>query len=435
MDGKLAEMFVTFGGEISFSLNDTSPEKNSTTRESRNSSISIYFILIPYILISTSGTIGNSIFCVIMWRSKRMQSAANVFMQHLCIANILFITVSTPMFLSRYVFRNEWKHDELLCKFSSSIVYVTVTAAFLLMTAVAIDRHRSIFSVTRRMQAATTYALVAIIWLVSICVAAPYFLFYEAKPQKSMNLETGEFVDEIRCRLQFPEPAAELRKLSTLIAIGIQYVIPLCINVPCYGHVCYLLWRKHMQLNSRQSQLQRGRLLKRERQKLRTIIMLISILLIFVAGWSPLFISQIISELNITTKFISVHTFLVCHLLGALSVAISPYLYLMSDTFRHEFNAVLCCCWSKSALSQRPNGTFHSVVSEQSNGAPTPQTSIRSSLNSSSRKSSASSVVRLFTKRRSRQHSEQSNRKSLPLSDIQEQEADTKNQDEHLILC
>lgn len=64
--------------------------------------------LILYCLIAVTGLLGNTLFCYVIWKSKKLHQVTHMLMTNLGAANIVFIFFHAPFFITKYILNDGW---------------------------------------------------------------------------------------------------------------------------------------------------------------------------------------------------------------------------------------------------------------------------------------------------------------------------------------
>lgn len=329
--------------ELGFDLNDSDTTSISSIGNAEGLEYNYRVAMtVIYSLIALLSLLGNLLHCIVILRSQTLRTMTNIFMTHLSVANMLFITAFTPLLVSRFIIQQQWVFGSFLCKLSTCAGYFTGSASFFLMALVAIDRHFILLKSTRKINRIPGHLMTLFVWLLAAIIASPFFIFADAKPQIiGDGLETDP--SEVRCKMEVPH-----KRYVMLGTVIIQFFLPLCIITPCYWRICAFLWRRNAP--GADNEAGRKRVKRHQQRKWKTVIMLMSIVITFIVCYTPLCVYSIMIEFQAAIPNIQI--FLACHMLGSLSVCLSPYIYLMSDSFRQELRRLCPCGLSAAAESQ-----------------------------------------------------------------------------------
>uniref|UniRef100_A0A1I7XEG0 G_PROTEIN_RECEP_F1_2 domain-containing protein n=1 Tax=Heterorhabditis bacteriophora TaxID=37862 RepID=A0A1I7XEG0_HETBA len=199
------------------------------------------FAAFIYSTLAVGGLIVNMIFCCVIWRTDKLHTVTHMLMTNLAVCNILFLMFHPPYFLTTFILESNWKFGTVICKASFSVGYVTVTGSFYFMCLVAIDRWLAIFYRRLRLDRRRCIYLTSGAWLLSVVVASPYIYKSQVLDMNS-NFNFGDSLktEMTRCGAK----STTWDDTALILTIIVQYVVPLAIMVPAYGHLSYFLWKR-----------------------------------------------------------------------------------------------------------------------------------------------------------------------------------------------
>ena len=164
----------------SLRLNSTSSE-NCTVFD--GSSLSGKYIkTFAYILIMLVSLFGNLAVIVVVARNKRMWTPTNILIANVAASDLLISTFAIPRELVEiFAGRERWLIDGttglILCKFVFFFQDISIAVSIESLMVIAIDRYRGIVFPFRPplITARVCKVLIPIIWIVAMCLHAPYF--------------------------------------------------------------------------------------------------------------------------------------------------------------------------------------------------------------------------------------------------------------------
>uniref|UniRef100_A0A4W3I5A7 Gastrin-releasing peptide receptor n=2 Tax=Callorhinchus milii TaxID=7868 RepID=A0A4W3I5A7_CALMI len=318
-------------------------EGNTTSRESSPSPDYLYAIPAVYGLIVLIGLIGNATLIKIFLTVKSMRNVPNIFITSLALGDLLLLLTCAPVDASKYV-ADEWLFGRVGCKLIAFIQLTSVGVSVFTLTALSADRYKAI---VRPMDIQTSNALlkiclkVALIWIVSMLLAVPdavysdLYSFYEPHVNKSFAA----------CA-PYP-PDDELHpKIHSMAFFLIFYVIPLSIISVYYFHIAKNLIRSAYNIPVEGNQHIRRQIESRKRLA-KTVLVFVGL---FALCWLPnhiIYLYRSYRYAQVDTSLMHRVASICARILAFTNSCVNPFaLYLLSKTFRKQFNNNLFCCKS-----------------------------------------------------------------------------------------
>ncbi|XP_078576723.1 neuropeptide FF receptor 1-like [Branchiostoma floridae x Branchiostoma japonicum] len=164
-------------------LNTTSPTPLHEGKLKQTVPIIVLFVF-SYTLIFLFCIIGNTLVCLVVVKSPRMQNVTNYFILNLAVADLLVAVFCMPFTLVDNIVYG-WPFGDVMCKLSAATTVISVVASVLTLVAIAVDRYcavvyptQEIITLPRMMQS------IAIIWFLSVLIALPVIF---AKREETFN--------------------------------------------------------------------------------------------------------------------------------------------------------------------------------------------------------------------------------------------------------
>ncbi|CAF0832053.1 unnamed protein product [Brachionus calyciflorus] len=195
------------------------------------------YIIVPIIWSSIIffGIIGNGlIIYIILKRRLYKNSCTNCYIINVSIADLCFTLACVPVTMTAYVY-NEWIFGSFWCHFQNLIMFSSVQAACLTLTAMTVDRYLAVLYPFKSMEYRTReLALMTniIIWIASLILNIPYFIYYNEEKIHNANL----------CISKFPNKNIEIA--LTIYTVLISYVLPLLTIIFCYKAIILNFYSK-----------------------------------------------------------------------------------------------------------------------------------------------------------------------------------------------
>ncbi|XP_039991042.1 gastrin-releasing peptide receptor [Xiphias gladius] len=293
-----------------------------------------------YAVISVSGLIGNITLIKTFCSAKCIRNVPNLFMSSLALGDVLLLATCAPVDASRYL-SEEWLFGRLGCKVIPFVQLTSVGVSVFTLTALSADRYRAIVKPLDIQASKTTTSIVlraALIWLFSLVLAIPEAIFSDLH---TFNVTTNESF--VTCA---PYPhAGELHpKIHSMASFLIFYVIPLLVISVYYTFIARSLMRSASNLPVEGNMHARRQVESRKRLA-RTVLVFV---VLFAVCWLPshvIYLYRSYHYSQVDTSLVHFVCSVVARILAFTNSCLNPFaLYLLSKTFKKQFNQQLCCC-------------------------------------------------------------------------------------------
>ena len=183
----------------------------------------------------------------------------------------------------------------------------TVTSAIYTIIAIAADRYR-VMIYRRMLLLKETLVVVAIVWVLSICVSAPQLYEY------SVYSEVNEVINITQTHCGSWGIVENFEVIYASIVFVLSYSVPLLVLVFCYTSIAILVLKHAKRFQSNSSACTNNNIRNSSSgsqletvittRKVKVLKMLISITIAFVVLWTPCFIlfALQVSSLHVTHK-------------------------------------------------------------------------------------------------------------------------------------
>jgi hypothetical protein len=189
----------------------------------------------------------------------------------------------------------------------------------------------------------TAIILIAIIWLVPVCVQVPWAIFYRLEAFKAPDVKQILHI----CYPKFPSKHSE--KMFFLGGVFLTcYIVPLCVIIVFYSLIGVRVWRRTVS-GIKGSKAERNI----QRSKIRVVRMLVVVAVVFAFFWLPIYATRIHlmfapkmpeAQLSLVKNTI----FPITQWLGSATSCVNPFIYCyFSLQFRKSIVAMLkngTCC-------------------------------------------------------------------------------------------
>uniref|UniRef100_A0A672PY21 Chemokine (C-X-C motif) receptor 3, tandem duplicate 1 n=1 Tax=Sinocyclocheilus grahami TaxID=75366 RepID=A0A672PY21_SINGR len=231
------------------------------------------FIPVLYSLALVVGLVGNGLVLVILWKKRRIMNATDIFILHLCLADILLL-LTLPFWAVEAV--KGWIFGIALCKLTGALFKINFYCGIFMLSCVSLDRYLSIVHAVQmysRKRPMVTHCCCLMVWLFCLLLSIPDWKFLVAT-------EDSRRQDRTQCVPEYPSHSWLL--VTRLLYHILGFILPALIMLFCYS--CILL------------RLRRG---SQCMQKKRAIRVIVALVLAFFISWTPYNITLIVDTIQI----------------------------------------------------------------------------------------------------------------------------------------
>ncbi|KAK9543067.1 hypothetical protein VZT92_000876 [Zoarces viviparus] len=284
-----------------------------------------------YGVISFVGLIINITLIKTFWSASYIRNVPSIFMSSLALGNVFLLVTWAPVEASSYL-SEEWLFGRVGCKVIPFIQLTSVGVSAFTLTALAADRYRAIVKPLKIRTSSTTTCIVlraALIWLLSLVLAIPEAVFSDLH---TINV-TSTNESFVTCA-----HAGELHpKIHSMASFLIFYIIPLLVISVYYTFIARSLMRSASNLTVQ---------VKSRKCLARTVLVFVGL---FAVCWLPCHVIYLYRSYHysqVDTSMVHFVCSIVAHILASTNACLNPFaLYLLSDTFKKQFNQQLRCCY------------------------------------------------------------------------------------------
>ncbi|KAM4701453.1 gastrin-releasing peptide receptor [Discoglossus pictus] len=300
-----------------------------------------YAIAPVYGLIILIGLVGNITLIKIFCTVKSMRNVPNLFISSLALGDVLLLVTCAPVDASRFL-ADKWLFGRVGCKLIPFIQLTSVGVSVFTLTALSADRYTAI---VRPMDIQANNALTkicvkaALIWILSMTLAIPEAVFSDMHPFYDRDINKT-FVS---CA-PYPHSDRLHPRIHSMTSFLIFYVIPLSIISVYYYFIAKNLIRSAYNMPVEGNVHVRRQIESRKRLA-KTVLVFVGL---FAFCWLPnhviyLYRSYHYSEVD--TSVLHYITSICARVLAFTNSCVNPFaLYLLSKSFRKQFNNQLFCC-------------------------------------------------------------------------------------------
>ncbi len=290
----------------------------------------ILFIIYPFLIIIT-----NTISCIVFFSKKYRKSRPKQLMGNIALADIMFITVIIS-FVTTCSSTKESGFRLIWCEpLSSILLYTPNYVSALTMTVISYDRYRMFVHTFQinPLSKISTHKLLAVIWFLSFILTLPEMIQIDSY---AIDFEHKRYL----CikRKFFIQFDPNLQSVLYFYILIILYLLPIFITSYFYFKIFYNFttnFKQNVGTNINELQLK-----NRRKKYLKSTIMQILIVLVYMVCWLPVYIFLTINtELCNTTNLL-----FAIQCLALSSCALNPVIYWwLNKQFRKDVKLLLTC--------------------------------------------------------------------------------------------
>ncbi|XP_041799021.1 C-C chemokine receptor type 1-like [Chelmon rostratus] len=216
------------------------------------------FLPALYCLVFILGFIGNGLVVCVLVRQRNQTNLTDICLFNLALSDLLFIT--TLPFYAHFSRVSAWPFGDFMCRFAAASHNTGFFSSIFFMVVMTLDRYMVImhsFKVARYRTLKAGIALTVLVWMLSLSVSLPAFIF-----TKVTNNSSGP-----SCHPDSENNAWRLYNLFAANILGL--LIPLMVMIACYS--CILVKLVNM----------------RSAKKHRIVKLILSIVVAFFLFWAP----------------------------------------------------------------------------------------------------------------------------------------------------
>ncbi|XP_004374539.1 proteinase-activated receptor 1 [Trichechus manatus latirostris] len=282
----------------------------------------------------------NIMAIVVFIVKMKIKKPALVYMLHLAMADVLFVTV-LPFKISYYFSGSDWKFGSEMCRFVTAAFYGNMYASIMLMTVISIDRFLAVVypmqSLSWRTLGRASFICLAI-WAVAIGAVMPLVLKEQTTQVPGLNITTCH--DALNQTLHDSYYTYYFTAFSAVF-----FFVPLSISTVCYVSIIRCLSSSKVANRSK---------------KTRALFLSAAVFCVFIICFGPTNVLLIV-HYSLLSYNSSVEAFyfayLLCVCVSSISCCIDPmiYYYASSDCQRY-LCSILCCKESSDPSSYNSSG-------------------------------------------------------------------------------
>lgn len=308
-------------------VHDLSPAISALAvdRDAGQVGVETFTLIVIWILAVT----GNSFVCIVINRSRRIQSTTNYFVISLACSDLALALLCIPFIASR-VITSRWLLGDAICKFVRFVQFLVPCVNMYTLVSIAIDRfYTIIYPLSFKVTKGTAKRMITFSWASAAILSGFCFYFYDVISDVD---GTGRSV----CPT-YVSTGSWSGIVYILFVFACEVVIPSTILLTCYIRVFKHIWRIHLG----------SRLIQRTmnpvpRTKVKVVKMLIIVTLLSVLFHMPFYVCQLWYCLAQPSRADPTLYIAVAWVMCGTGVT-KPFVYLCyNSNFRRGCKEVLC---------------------------------------------------------------------------------------------
>ncbi|XP_006883603.1 PREDICTED: 5-hydroxytryptamine receptor 1D [Elephantulus edwardii] len=325
-------------------------------------------------IITLATVVSNAFVLTTIFLTRKLHTPANYLIGSLAVTDLLVSILVMPISIV-YTLTHTWSFGQILCDIWLSSDITCCTASILHLCAIALDRYWAItdaLEYSKRRTVGHAAAMIAIVWVISICISIPPLFWRQAKAHEEMSdclVNTSQISYTIYSTCgAFYIPSVLLIILYGRIYVAARHHI---LNPPSlYGKrfttahlitgsagssVCSLspslheghshsagspLFFNHVRIKLADSVLERKRIsAAREKKATKTLGIILGA---FIVCWLPFFVASLVLPICRDSCWLHQAIFDFFTWLGYLNSLINPIIYtVFNEEFRQAFQKVI----------------------------------------------------------------------------------------------
>ncbi|CAC5390228.1 GPR19 [Mytilus coruscus] len=276
--------------------------------------------------------LGNVLVCLVIYRSRRVQSTTNYFIVGLACTDLLFAITALP-WITGSILVGKWPFGDFMCRITRFLQHFTLGVTAFVLTSICVDRfYTIIYPLTFKVTRGTSKRMIGVACFVSMVFSSFSLYFYEE------IVITRNNVSHQFCPTYISPETARWAGVGYIISILIiQYTSPVIIMIVLYAKVFHFIWRHSgvcLQFQRTMNSVPRTKV---KMVKMLMITALSNIVLI-----SPMYFLQLIVGFLKSTP-IDNFWYYACVILVFSSSVIKPAIYMCyNSNFRRGCREVFC---------------------------------------------------------------------------------------------
>ncbi|XP_049821529.1 pyrokinin-1 receptor-like isoform X2 [Aethina tumida] len=308
-------------------------------------------VIVIYVIIFVTGTIGNISTCVVISRNKSMHTATNYYLFSLAISDLLLLLTGLPQEIYLIWSRYPYIFGSTFCFLRGLFAETSTNATVLTITAFTVERYLAIchpFLSHTMSKLSRAVKFILVIWLLAISLAIP----------QALQFGIVKGADDCEMCMIVNQLFNHLFEVSTFLF----FVAPMSLIT-----VLYILIGARLK-SSRMMKKRSANARIQSKSSRKVLKMLVAVVVAFFFCWAPfhaqrLYTIYATNEGPFHLKIYEIVTY-ISGVLFYMSATVNPILYnIMSIKFREAFMETFAKCCGLSHLQHKRPQRSYSVLS------------------------------------------------------------------------
>lgn len=325
-------------------------------------------------IITVATALSNAFVLTTIFLTRKLHTPANYLIGSLAMTDLLVSILVMPISIA-YTTTRTWSFGQILCDIWLSSDITCCTASILHLCVIALDRYWAItdaLEYSKRRTAGRAAAMIATVWVISICISIPPLFWRQAKAHEEMSdclVNTSQisytiystcgafYIPSLLLIILYGRiyVAARNRILNPPSLYGKRFTTAQLITGSARSSLCSLspslheghtqtagsaLFFNHVKIKLADSVLERKRIsAARERKATKTLGIILGA---FIICWLPFFVASLVLPICRDSCWLHPAVFDFFTWLGYLNSLINPIIYtVFNKEFRHAFQKVV----------------------------------------------------------------------------------------------
>ncbi|VFV24738.1 5-hydroxytryptamine receptor [Lynx pardinus] len=325
-------------------------------------------------IITLATVLSNAFVLTTIFLTRKLHTPANYLIGSLAMTDLLVSILVMPVSIA-YTITHTWSFGQILCDIWLSSDITCCTASILHLCAIALDRYWAItdaLQYSKRRTAGRAAAMIATVWVISICISIPPLFWRQAKTHEEMSdclVNTSQlsytiystcgafYIPSVLLIILYGRiyVAARNRILNPPSLYGKRFTTAHLITGSAGSSLCSLgsslheghshvagspLFFNHVKIKLADSVLERKRInAARERKATKTLGIILGA---FIICWLPFFVASLVLPICRDSCWLHPALFDFFTWLGYLNSLINPIIYTaFNKEFRQAFQKVV----------------------------------------------------------------------------------------------
>ncbi|KAI3386557.1 hypothetical protein SNEBB_008170 [Seison nebaliae] len=171
----------------------------NTSHNSLLDKIDIDWFGLVYLTLTCFGAIfGNLLVIVAIATTRRLQTITNVFVSSLAVSDLLLSVLVLPISIIVHIY-HEWPFNTVICDLWIAADVMLCTASILNLCCISVDRYMAVTNPltysTQQRTKKTAYGMIALVWLLSILITCPPYVFGWQESVRSKKSNTCMYIN------------------------------------------------------------------------------------------------------------------------------------------------------------------------------------------------------------------------------------------------